>query len=156
MCIRDSMITSPKAPYLESMNQAKISIFYAVIIGLFSSISIITFWTRSITKPLKELDDAAKYVASMSGYKNVEITTNDEIADVARSFNMMVDSLKEIDEATKNNTEERLVLNSTLNKQTAEIQKKQIYDIAYSDILTSVSKTIAVSYTHLRAHETRH
>ena len=136
------MITSPKAPYLESMNQAKISIFYAVIIGLFSSISIITFWTRSITKPLKELDDAAKYVASMSGYKNVEITTNDEIADVARSFNMMVDSLKEIDEATKNNTEELLVLNSTLNKQTAEIQKKQIYDIAYSDILTSVSKTI--------------
>lgn len=136
------MISSLEAPHVESIKSAITSMIYAILAGLIFSIFIITLGSRSITKPLKRLDEAAKYVSSMSGYRTVEITTDDEVADVSRSFNMLVDSLREIDKATQTHTNELVILNSALEKNSIDLQKKQEHEFAYSDILTSISKTM--------------
>lgn len=136
------VISHPKAPFAGAIQRAKETIITAIIVGMFVSIIIVSVGSRSITKPLKNLSEAAAHVSSMSGYRNVDITTNDEVADVSRSFNMMVDSLRETDEATRENTKELLFLNSSLKEKSVDLQKKQTYETAYSDILTSVSKTM--------------
>lgn len=61
------------------------------------------YFTRGITTPLADLMDATRRIAAYGDFsQHVPVTTNDELGEVARSFNRMVEEL----EASKLNVEE--------------------------------------------------
>ncbi|MBI4597071.1 MAG: HAMP domain-containing histidine kinase [Candidatus Omnitrophica bacterium] len=64
------------------------------------------YYTRGVTSPLAELTDAARKIAEYGDLsQHVPVATNDELSDVARSFNHMVEELQasktELEEYTK-------------------------------------------------------
>lgn len=92
-----------------------------VLLGAVAAVA--AFWTivmtRSITKPLVELSDAANEIAR----GNMEVTfpiveTGDEISTVAKACNKMLDSIREYIRTTKENyeRENRLIENELVMK----------------------------------------
>ena len=63
----------------------------AIIIGFL----LIYFFTRTIVKPLLDMKDAAKIIADGNFDKRIEYSANDEIDQLAESFNNMAESLEE-------------------------------------------------------------
>lgn len=55
-------------------------------------------FSRRITKPLKEINNAARVIASGEFEKRLNITTRDEIGELANSFNNMVAALQNLEE----------------------------------------------------------
>ncbi len=70
-----------------------IYIFFAVSIVLVIVFAI--FFTRSITTPIKKTTQVADLIAGGDLLHRMDITSNDEIGLLAKSFNTMVDSLKQ-------------------------------------------------------------
>lgn len=63
------------------------------------SIYIVTY---KMTKPIKSMSEAAKAVASGDFSKRVPVTSDDEIGELAASFNMMTNSLSRLENTRKN------------------------------------------------------
>ena len=78
----------------------KIYLFSAIIplIVVFVALYIIT---NRLTKPLKLMSTAAKAMATGDFSKRIPVTTNDEIGDLAESFNDMTDSLSRLESMRK-------------------------------------------------------
>lgn len=71
---------------------SKVYYVWAVIpiVLMFAAIYILTY---RITKPIKSMSETAKAVAKGDFSKRVPVTTDDEIGELAVSFNMMINSL---------------------------------------------------------------
>lgn len=54
--------------------------------------------TRQITKPIKRMRKAARSLATGNFNERIPVTTNDEIGELAQSFNMMTESLSELED----------------------------------------------------------
>jgi signal transduction histidine kinase len=57
--------------------------------------------SRKMTRPIKEMNDAAKVIASGNFEHRVEITSNDEFGELAKSFNHMAESLQNNDKTRR-------------------------------------------------------
>jgi len=64
-----------------------------VIISCFAAFVMIYFSSRSITKPLRQMNEAAKVIASGDFEKRIEVKSLDEIGQLAASFNNMAEGL---------------------------------------------------------------
>lgn len=53
--------------------------------------------SKKMTRPIKEMNEAAKVIASGNFEQRVEITSNDELGELGRSFNHMAESLQNND-----------------------------------------------------------
>ncbi|MCC0178221.1 response regulator [Waterburya agarophytonicola K14] len=72
--------------------EKKQSFTLAVIIAI--TIGIIAYcWSRSITEPLNQMITATQYLASGALDRQLQITSNDEFAVLARTFNFMASEL---------------------------------------------------------------
>jgi Signal transduction histidine kinase len=71
-----------------------ISIGIAVLI----SIILIYFFSQRISKPLKEIKNAARIIASGEFSKRLNIKSNDEIGELAKTFNQMAVALENLEE----------------------------------------------------------
>lgn len=71
------------------------------VVGLVGSIMIIWiyFTSKQITRPLKEMNDVAKTIANGQFDKRIQVEGEDEIAELALSFNDMASELDKIDES---------------------------------------------------------
>ena len=69
-------------------------IFLAILMML---IGIEYFTKKIIIQPINEINKVAKKIAVGEVDKRVSITSNDEIGDLAKSFNIMAESLNQID-----------------------------------------------------------
>ncbi len=87
---------------IPEMQKARTSVFRFFIISvLFSaviSVVLVYIFSRRISKPLKQIRDAASVVASGEFQKKIDIDTDDEIGELARSFNQMVSDLENVEE----------------------------------------------------------
>lgn len=54
--------------------------------------------TRQITKPIKKMRNAARSIAAGNFNERIEITSTDEIGELARTFNSMTQSLSELED----------------------------------------------------------
>ena len=72
----------------------KILLFTSIII--FISIVIIFFFSRNLTEPIKELVKASQKFASGDFNSKVYINNNDELRELANSFNRMTEKIKEL------------------------------------------------------------
>ena len=80
---------------LESNTQSVITMVLVVLVVAFVVVLIVAFLlSRSITRPIVQLSDAAEKVSMGELDVNVTIKSNDEIGDLADSFSRMVTAVK--------------------------------------------------------------
>jgi HAMP domain-containing protein len=66
-----------------------------VILAVFFAVSGVAYWlSQSITKPVKQLSDVAEKVSMGDLDVNVDVTSDDEIGDLAQSFGRMVTAVR--------------------------------------------------------------
>jgi signal transduction histidine kinase len=68
------------------------------LISILISIIIAFFFSKRISKPLKELNQIAKQVSNGDFYKRVNTKSRDEIGELSASFNNMVDALENLEQ----------------------------------------------------------
>ena len=73
-------------------------VFTSLIIAIIIALFLIYFGSRSVSKPLKEINDAVLEIASGKFDKRVNVSATDEISQLASSFNYMADSLEHLEE----------------------------------------------------------
>lgn len=95
------LITTP----ISEVNKTRSTVFnFFVISGGVSiavSIILVYIFSRRITKPLKEINKAAKIIASGEFREQLDVKTRDEIGQLRQSFNQMVTDLRNLEEMRK-------------------------------------------------------
>jgi signal transduction histidine kinase len=90
---------------IPEVQKARTSVFRFFIISIFVSIVISTvlvyIFSRRLSKPLKQMRDAARVIAGGEFDKRINMESRDEIGELARSFNQMVTDLQNLEEMRK-------------------------------------------------------
>ena len=73
-------------------------IFISLIVAVFFALILIYFGSRSVSKPLREINDAVLEIASGKFDKRVDVSAADEVAQLASSFNYMANSLEHLED----------------------------------------------------------
>lgn len=73
-------------------------IFISLILAMLVALVLIYFGSRSVSRPLKEINNAVLEIASGKFDKRVDVSAADEVAQLASSFNYMADSLERLEE----------------------------------------------------------
>ncbi len=97
------------------------TITFVLLLILFCTFFGVLYFSREIRKPLLELERGTKKIAQGDMEYKLKINTDDEIGDVAKSFNQMVNELKESNKEIENHERE---LAKKVNQRTKEVQKK--------------------------------
>ncbi len=136
------VVSNPKDRYLAAIDSVTKTILVVMFITVYFAGAVLLFATRKITVPLSKLNEAARYVTEDKGYKKVEILTNDEVGEVAKSFNHMVDALEHRNNEVIDTTQELKWLNGYLEEQAEILQIQQKHADAYTEILTLLASTV--------------
>lgn len=75
-------------------------------IGIVIAVLLIYFFSKKLTKPLREINKAAEIISDGNFERRIEVNSNDEIGRLGESFNYMAESLE------KRNQERRLFIAS--------------------------------------------
>jgi methyl-accepting chemotaxis protein len=87
----------PTKSFLEPVTQMQSFIIALVIASLIISTLLIMLFVRSITKPLKKLQETMREVREGNLTKNISVkTTIPEIISLNKSFNMMIDQMRTV------------------------------------------------------------
>lgn len=73
----------------------------SVAISVILSIFLVYIFSKRITSPLKQISNAAKVIAGGEFSKLLDIHSQDEIGELAKSFNMMVAALQNLEESRR-------------------------------------------------------
>lgn len=92
--IMNTSINELKEPLEKVYHIIWISVIFAIVI---SCIVIYYFSQRIIIKPLEQINHVADKISKGDVDKRVNIKSNDEIGELAKSFNSMADSLEEVE-----------------------------------------------------------
>lgn len=136
------VVSNPKDRYLAAIDSVNKTILVVMFITVYFAGAVLLFATRRITVPLSKLNEGARYVTEGKGYKKVEILTNDEVGEVAKSFNHMVDALEHRNNEVIDTTQELKWLNGYLEEQAEILQIQQKHADAYTEILTLLASTV--------------
>lgn len=79
--------------YEERTRQLKDIMFADIVVLSISSIAVAIF-SRFLTKPIEELNSATKNISSGKFSERVNVKTNDEIGELANSFNKMAEEIE--------------------------------------------------------------
>ncbi|MCX7711537.1 MAG: cell wall metabolism sensor histidine kinase WalK [Clostridia bacterium] len=87
---------------IPEVNRLRTSVFrlfqFAVTISILISIVLVYIFSLRISKPLKEINNAARIIAGGEFQKRLSIRSRDEIGELANSFNHMVAALQNLEE----------------------------------------------------------
>ena len=86
--------TDYETTYTAKVLKATLLAAGAILIALFI---VIYFYVRSIVKPLQQMSEAAKAMANGDFSRRVKVKRNDEIKELAESFNAMAESLESLE-----------------------------------------------------------
>jgi two-component system NtrC family sensor kinase len=126
-------------PYIDLRNKVILTFLSIAILAVILLLVIANKATKSIVEPIKELVYGAKCVAEGDLSYKVKLKSEDEIGELAKTFNKMTDELKKI-------TESYLVLNKTLEdkiKEKAEELRAAQEKLIQSEKLTALGKLSA-------------
>ncbi|WP_197046727.1 methyl-accepting chemotaxis protein [Oceanobacillus salinisoli] len=85
----------PVQQYMSKIDGLESGIFTVGLISLVIAIVLVLFFIRSIVKPIKLVSNTAKQIASGNlTIEKIDIKNNDEIGEMAGSFNQMLSSLR--------------------------------------------------------------
>ncbi|MFA6308522.1 MAG: ATP-binding protein [Clostridia bacterium] len=69
----------------------------AVLVSVILSVIIIYYVSRKISKPLKDIQKAAKHISAGEFQKRLTVESKDEVGELAESFNQMAEALQQIE-----------------------------------------------------------
>lgn len=92
----------------------------AVVFALLVGIVI----TRSITRPVSRLADISKTIAAGDLTKRTDVTSRDELGELASSFNRMTDSLERFRDEVRRKNEKLERINMELQRQRDELSRE--------------------------------
>lgn len=75
-------------------NSARNLMYYAGFISIVISLIIALLMTEHISRPLRKLTEIANKVSQGDMHSKVEVTSNDEIGNLAESFNRLINTIK--------------------------------------------------------------
>lgn len=70
----------------------------SVLISVLVSVVLVYIFSRKLIKPLKEINDAARVISGGEFTKRLDIRSQDEIGELAMSFNQMITALENLEE----------------------------------------------------------
>jgi histidine kinase len=70
----------------------------AATLAIITAVFVSTFVTRRIVKPVREMQSASRHIASGHYKERVQVTGEDELAELAQSFNQMAHTLAQTEE----------------------------------------------------------
>lgn len=97
-----SMIGAGLLPFQEEfLKSSTRAIFFSLLSMILIAVAVGFFLIRHITFPVKRLTNASKSIAAGNLDTEVLVSQNDELGDLAKSFNLMTDSLRRAEEWKK-------------------------------------------------------
>ncbi|MDD5674799.1 MAG: methyl-accepting chemotaxis protein, partial [Chitinivibrionales bacterium] len=95
-----------KQSFIKSINRFKIFIWLASFVALLAVVIVGTFLSNRIIMPLNKSVQMLKELASGSGdlTKRLAVTTNDEVGEMARWFNIFIEKIQKIISQIASNT----------------------------------------------------
>lgn len=92
---------SPIYEIRETLKETYKIIIYSMLISMFIAIALLYIISQKISKPIKEINNITKVIASGEFDKRVSIMSRDEIGQLAVSFNHMAEELNKLEEMRK-------------------------------------------------------
>jgi len=109
----------------EVWKEIKTSLFHILSL-VFVIFCLGLYFTRSFTRSIEQLSLAAKEISGGNTDKRAEVFSHDEIGDLARSFNMMVDKVENEKNTLEKKVEERTEYYARVNKMMIEREGEMI------------------------------
>jgi two-component system, NtrC family, sensor kinase len=88
------VLLSSSEQRLRTLAETKITILGLSLLGIIVSGAVVWFWIRRITRPLVQLRDTAEAVGRGDFSRRIEISSGDEIGELAQAFNHMTSNLQ--------------------------------------------------------------
>ncbi len=126
-------------------------VFYIIDIILLTLCGCFTtLFARLLTKPIKELNDVTKAMAGGELDTQIAITSDDEIGELAKSFQVMVESIKEKISELELSVKQRedFVANFTHELKTPMTSIMGYSKILKQDLYSKADKEKALDYIH--------
>jgi len=82
----------------ENSNRATVAVIVASIIAVLLSIGLSIRFTRAIIRPAEKLTETVRLISQGQLNQKIDITTDDEIAELSREFNKMTERLRAYEE----------------------------------------------------------
>jgi methyl-accepting chemotaxis protein len=89
-------VGTPEAPFVSLVNSARLNTIVIAIIGLLIAIGISLVSSKSITKPIKKLEEGTEKFGNGDYDHVIDVKSGDELEDLANSFNKMAENIKEL------------------------------------------------------------
>ena len=102
IALRQSIINSKMVELQQMGSRSAFIIQTLVVASLVLGIILAFFITRSISRPLRQIEKMTEYIGQMNFDYQLDVHSPRELAQLAQSFSQMADRLKEIDEMKNN------------------------------------------------------
>lgn len=90
---------------ISELQKTRTSVFryflFSTIVAILFSIILVYIFSLRISKPLKKINNTARIIAGGEFGKRLDIKSNDEIGELAKSFNQMITDLENVEEMRK-------------------------------------------------------
>lgn len=100
--------------YSDVQRETVVTFLLITLLGAISTMAVSFFISRRILVPIKKLVSASQELAQGNLDAHVDISTNDELEDMADSFNSMAEALKKRDAQLKEFTRQRIMQSERL------------------------------------------
>ena len=121
-----------------------------LILGLLVPSLVVWFGVRRVTRPVQVLTGAARQVAAGDFEHKVNITTHDELQELAEQFNTMSgqlrDSYTELDKRVAARTQELATLNAVAAVVSQSLDLERILDDALGEIMADLGFEAGVAF----------
>jgi two-component system sensor histidine kinase GlrK len=102
IALRQSIINSKMIELQQMGSRSAFIIQTLVVASLVLGVILAFFLTRSISRPLRQIEKMTEYIGQMNFDYELDVHSPRELAQLAQSFSQMADRLKEIDEMKNN------------------------------------------------------
>jgi two-component system, NtrC family, sensor kinase len=139
--VLDVRMTLDKVDVVIADSQVRF-IVVAVVLLILTAVVSVSFLSSTVLRPVRNLMEATSAVSSGNLAHEIPIRRNDEIGELARSFNSMTQSLQH---AQKENREWAMTLEQRVQEKTTELQKvhQQVMQIEKMASLGKLAATVA-------------
>jgi nitrogen fixation/metabolism regulation signal transduction histidine kinase len=89
-------VSEPRAQFEQPLRHLYANMVYSVALAGFVFLVLAVLFARSIVRPIARLTDAANALKEGDYDRaNIKVTSNDEVGRLARTFNVMIDVLRQ-------------------------------------------------------------
>jgi sigma-B regulation protein RsbU (phosphoserine phosphatase) len=129
----------------EILNSAIIRFIFMALIAIILLLVVISLRARTITRPIKRLSEKTELISSGKLNERIEVEGKNEIAQLSRNFNQMVEHLQESYETLEQKVKDR----------TAQVVlQKDIIEEKHKEITDSINYAERIQRTFLSTKET--